>query len=208
MPSLIFHTTRWKFHSTTQQFTHVCIYSVKCTIEEIPEIFSPFAFTHSCIYPCHHRVANYMNILQRSNVASGETHYFPWFKDGSLANLLCGVKSWFWLAWLAEWISWFTVAMESCASHIDRLTISRVFFVFLFCVCFFFFHVREVQTPSESNSSKWSTRLYQPDALCGGKKKKEQAVVLFLCSLEFHTKGVNKISDPSDEVLGAKCASQ
>lgn len=79
--------------------------------------FQHILHSNAALFTLHHRVANYMNILQLNNVASSETHYFPWFKGRSFANLLCSVKSWFLISWLAEWESVYCCHGKLCCAH-------------------------------------------------------------------------------------------
>lgn len=52
-------------------------------------------------------------IPHQNNAASSETHFLPWFKGSSFANLWNRVKSCLLISGLAEWESRFTVAMEN-----------------------------------------------------------------------------------------------
>lgn len=52
-------------------------------------------------------------ILHQNNAASSDTHFSPWFKGSSFANLWNRVKSCFLISGLAEWESRFAVAMEN-----------------------------------------------------------------------------------------------
>lgn len=52
-------------------------------------------------------------ILHQNNAASSDTHFSPWFKGSSFANLWNRVKSCFLISRLREWESPFAVSMEN-----------------------------------------------------------------------------------------------